>query len=99
MSTQENLEVSYVPQMDRWWPNAKVLATNDDYVVFIREGRTKPLVRHKDSVMFRTKKVERDEWVENVIDNLDVNAWSANKAVLGMVYDLIKNGKIKSPSN
>lgn len=50
------LYVAYAPQLDRWWPGAKVLLTYGDYVVFTRKGKDKPLIRHRNSVKFKELK-------------------------------------------
>lgn len=52
-SKDSDLYVSYYPQFDRWWPNAKVIVEYNDYIVFVREGKDKPLIRHKSQVKFK----------------------------------------------
>lgn len=47
------LYVSYGQEFDRWWPNAKVIVEYNDYIVFVREGKDKPFVRHKSHVKFK----------------------------------------------
>ena len=59
-------EVSYTPQMGRWWPNAEVVATDGDYIIFKREGKTKPLVRLKTDVDFREMKNAEEICIEKV---------------------------------
>lgn len=55
-SNDSFLYVAYTPQLDRWWPNAKVLLIYQDYVVFTRKGKDKPLIRRMDSVKFKELK-------------------------------------------
>lgn len=46
-------EVTYYPQLGRWWPNARLIAVDGDWVVFARDGKKRPLLRRREHVQFR----------------------------------------------
>lgn len=63
----QELEVSYTPHLDRWWKGAKLLAEENGFVVFTREGRDKPIIRKRGDVLFRNPPTELKVLVDEAL--------------------------------
>lgn len=90
-----HLEVSYTPHLGRWWKGAKLLAEENGFVVFTREGRDKPLIRKRGDVLFRDPPTELDELVEEALKEMGYYTSEDNTpevAVWGAVYEMIELG-------
>jgi hypothetical protein len=55
----EPCEVTYEPEMGRWWPDAELIGRHGDWLIFRRAGKLKPLIRSDGKVAFRKPSGER----------------------------------------
>lgn len=94
---RELAEVSYTPQLGRWWPNAQLIALHDGMAVFIREGKRKPLVRELSDVQFRPNRTqaerERDELARDLLDDLStLNINVSGKTATALAINFMNRG-------
>lgn len=64
------LQVSYTPHLGRWWDGAKLLAEENGFVVFTREGRDKPIIRKRSDVLFRDPPTELEVLIDEALKEM-----------------------------